>query len=633
MDGVSPMENAATMPSRSPLPMAKQEFHRLPENRRPSRKTTKRDTAWRFAAFAPAIAVTVALCTSIAQWFAGGGVTPTEATVVVLMAATFIWVSLSVSTAALALIRRALRPCLEKFSRDRGPAQRIALLMPIYNEVPWDVFGNAAATLNELSKGPQRDRYDLFVLSDTQDPEIAELEARAFEFLRVRSWDGIGVYYRRRDANTDKKVGNLADWIENWGGAYDAMLILDADSLMSGAAIRHLAHEMAADPDAGLIQSFPTLIRAHTLFGRMLEFSNAAYGWIQAEGQALWAQRESNYWGHNAIIRTAAFAESARLPYLRGRRGRKDLILSHDFVEAGMLRRAGWGVRFLPRAGGSYEETPQTLIDYALRDRRWCQGNLQHLRILAARGFHPMSRFHLLQGALAFLMSPAWFALIVIWALIGTMPEGDTSYFDVTNPLFPSWPMTETQNGVIYLAVIYAMLLTPKVTGAFALGLRPQIQRSYKGTWRFWATTLFEIFCSIVYAPVLMVQQTVAVLLSVAGRAKSWRPQERGAKGYSWLQTLRFHWLETVLGAVLLSGIFTEALSLWLLPVAVSLCLAVPLSKLSAVSLDHPGTAWWRLNSPQALRTPRVVRKATLERRRLKDLLTGQVEAAAIAAE
>ena len=556
------------------------------------------------------------------MWLAKGGVTALEAMVVGLVALTFIWVSLSVTTVSLGLVRRVINPCRTKLGRDRGSAQSIALLVPIYNEVPWDVFGNASAMLKELHQGPNKDRYTLFILSDTRDREIAEHERRAYYALRADAPDGIDVFYRQRAQNTDKKVGNLPQWIENWGAAYDAMVVLDADSLMSGAAIRQLAHELAADPEAGLIQSFPSLIGARTLFGRMQQFSNAVYGWLLAEGLAVWSQSESNYWGHNAIIRTRAFADSARLPYLRGLRGQKSLILSHDFVEAGMLRRAGRGVRFLPRSGGSYEETPQTLIDYAMRDRRWCQGNMQHLRLLAARGFHPVSRFHMLQGAVAFLLSPAWFALIVIWAMVGTMPPESISYFSAANPLQPVWPQTEGVNGLTYLAIIYAMLLMPKITATIALGLRDRTRNDYGGWLPFAGTALFEIICSILYAPILMVQQTIAVIFACLGRSGSWSPQNREGENYTWTQTLRFHWIETLCGFAMTAGILSGSISLWLCPIAFSLTLAVPLSKLSGVRISAALPRPFRLDSPQSLREPRVVRNARAERAWMKGLLT-----------
>lgn len=633
MDGLT-IHPSSNMPPQAPLPMAPQDFAHTPTRKTLPPSKTLRNAGWRFAAFAPALLITAFLSTGIANWLAKGGVTVLETMVVGLVALTFIWVSLSVTTVSLGLVRRIINPCRTKLSRGRGDAQSIALLVPVYNEVPWDVFGNASAMLKELRQGPQKDRYTLFILSDTRDPKIAEQELRAYYALRADAPRGIDVYYRRRTLNTDKKVGNLTHWIENWGASYDAMVILDADSLMSGAAIRQLAHELAADPEAGLIQSFPSLIGAKTLFGRMQQFSNAVYGWLLAEGLAVWSQSESNYWGHNAIIRTRAFAESARLPYLRGLRGKESLILSHDFVEAGMLRRAGWGVRFLPRSGGSYEETPQTLIDYAIRDRRWCQGNMQHLRLLAARGFHPVSRFHMLQGAVAFLLSPAWFALIVIWAMVGTMPPETANYFSAANPLQPVWPQTEAVSGLTYLAIIYAMLLLPKITATIALGLRSRTRNDYGGWLPFTGTALFEVVCSILYAPILMVQQTIAVVFALLGRSGAWTPQNRDGESYSWLHSLRFHWVETLCGIAMTAGILFGSISLWLCPIAFSLTLAVPLSKLSGVHISAMLPRPFRLDSPQSLREPRVVRNARAERAWMKEVLTkGGDSPIAIAAE
>ena len=602
------------MPARAPLPMARQEFHRPPRPQATTADRSLADRAWRFAAFAPAIALTLTFTILIAQWLGHGGVTPVEATVVVLVAVTFIWVSLPVGAAVLGLIRYALRPGFTRPLEDRGPAQKVALLVPVYNEDPATVFGNAIAMLQDLGQGRQFDHFTLFILSDTQDAALAELEERAFHALRDRHPSGVEVFYRRRARNTDKKVGNITDWIENWGARYEAMVVLDADSLMSGAAIRHLAHELVADPQAGLIQSDPSLIGSETLFGRMQQFSNAVYGWLLAEGLTVWSQREGNYWGHNAIIRVRAFADSAHLPYLRGRGGRQDLILSPDFIEAGLLRRAGWGVRFLPRACGSYEETPQTLIDHVLRDRRWCQGNLQHLRLIMTRGFHPVSRFHLLQGAFAFLLSPAWFVLIVIWSMIGTMPEEAASYFSAANPLYPVWPEATPAGGLLYLLFIYGMLLLPKVLAPLILGLRRTTRTAYGGWPRLAGSAVFEIACSILYAPVIMVQHTLAVIFALLGRSSAWTPQKRGISGYTWGQTLRFHWVETVLGTLLLTGMANATVSLWLTPIAISLFLAPVLSKLGSARIaDRPwGIA--RLDAPQDLRTPRVVETAVKSR-------------------
>ncbi len=502
----------------------------------------------------------------------------------------------------------------------------VALLVPIYNEVAYDVFGNAQAMLDDLARRATQHRFTLFILSDTRDLAIAADEVAAFEALRADAPPGISVHYRRRAQNTDKKVGNLEDWITGWGAAHEAMLVLDADSLMSGRTIVALADALAADPRAGLVQSFPTLIGAETLFARLQQFSNIAYGWLLAEGLALWSQTEGNYWGHNAIIRTRAFAAAAGLPHLSGDR----LILSHDFVEAGLLRRAGWRVRFLPRLAGSFEETPGTLIDYVLRDRRWCRGNLQHLRLLATRGLHPISRFHLFHGAVSYLLSPAWFLLLLAWALLGR--DADTNvirYFREDSPLYPDWPVMTEINSALFLFIMYAVLLTPKLTGAAIIAAHPKAHRIFGGRPRFIAAVLIEVFLSILYAPILMIQQCRAVLRAALTTAEPWSPQRRNANGYPLITLVRFHWLETVLGMLLGAGLVTGLISLWLLPIVISLSLAVPLSALGSLNLVRHAPAGFRLDSPNTLREPAIVTRARLERDRMRARLAGRIEAPA----
>ncbi|MEM8537855.1 MAG: glucans biosynthesis glucosyltransferase MdoH, partial [Pseudomonadota bacterium] len=446
---------ACHMPPRAPLAMLPQSFSDVRNTGPMHRAARSNALIWRLAAFIPTVLLTVLLCVSIKRYLDLGGVTAFETFALMLVGLTFVWLVFSANTAVLGLIRVLLADADKTPAAPRHAPINVALLVPICNEATWDVFGNASAMLKALSRYTDGNHYSLFILSDTADATIAAQEMRAFTALQTDSDPNVSVHYRRRLENTDKKVGNIYDWIENWGAAFEAMVVLDADSLMSSHAIRQLVQALLADPEAGLIQSRPTLIGAETLFGRVHQFSNAVYGWLLAEGLDSWAQKEGNYWGHNAIIRTRAFADSARLPHLTGWRGTKRLILSHDFVEACMLRRAGWGVRFLPRIDGSYEETPQTLIDYILRDRRWCHGNMQHLRLLSARGFHMISRVHLLQGALSFLMSPAWLAVVILWFFMGTKAETPTGYFSTTNPLQPIWP--EQQNNVawVYLPIVY----------------------------------------------------------------------------------------------------------------------------------------------------------------------------------
>ena len=610
----------STMPPRAPLDMRPQDLSVAPRSRQSASQTT-RPTFWRLGVFGPALAGTALLMLGLHGWLIGGGMTGLEWALLTMIGATFVWVTLSVSTVGVAIAGLLAREAADDRAPDAVTPIDVALLVPVYNEVPSDVFGNAAAMLQDLASRKAAHRYTLFVLSDTRDEEIAAQEWRAYDRLAEEA--PFPVHYRRRAQNTDKKVGNILDWITGWGAAYEGMLVLDADSLMSGRAIERLASELSADPDAGLIQTFPMLIGAETLFARLQQFSNIAYGWLLAEGLALWARGEGNYWGHNAIIRTRAFADSAGLPHLKAR-GRDDLILSHDFVEAGLLRRAGWRVRFLPRVTGSFEETPGTLIDYTLRDRRWCRGNLQHLRLLGTRGLHPVSRFHLFHGAVSYLLSPAWFALLVIWALLGKDAETNLiRYFNEANPLFPDWPPAMSHiDSAVFLVIMYAMLLTPKVTGAAIIACNPAATRVFGGHRAFLLAFVIEVLLSIAYAPIMMIQQTKAVLRAALTRSEPWAPQRRGAQHHGLGTLVRFHWLETLLGMVLAAGLLSGLVSLWLIPIAASLLLAVPLSALSALNLERRVPRSLALNSPYTLREPAIVAKARAARAEIKAQLS-----------
>ncbi|WP_238840850.1 glucans biosynthesis glucosyltransferase MdoH [Roseobacter cerasinus] len=616
-------QTVSSMPPRQPLHMQVQDLTARPEARIAPTQGPTRTFAWRIALFVPALLGTGLLVSAMYGWLAETGMTQLEWVLLALIGMTFIWVTLSVSTVGVAIAGLLAREKAETRSpRDVTPMD-VALLVPIYNEVTSDVFGNAAAMLNDLARQNSPHRYTLFVLSDTRDPQIAEDERRAYAALAAQTPKGFAVHYRRREMNTDKKVGNLVDWITGWGAAYEAMVVLDADSLMTGRAIDRMADELSTDPQAGLIQTFPVLIGARTVFARLQQFSNIAYGWLLAEGLAKWARTEGNYWGHNAIIRTRAFAESAGLPYLQGRRGKAELILSHDFVEAGLLRRAGWQVRFLPRVSGSFEETPGTLIDYVLRDQRWCRGNLQHLRLLGTKGLHPVSRYHLFHGAVAYLLSPAWFVLLVIWALLGVDSETNVvRYFNEANPLFPDWPPEMSHiDSAVFLMIMYAMLLTPKLVGAGIIALHPKATRVYGGRSAFLTAFLVEIVLSIAYAPILMIQQTRAVIRALLGQSDAWAAQSRHAQNYPLRTLVRFHWVETLLGLVLLTGLASGLVSLWLLPIVASLCLAIPLSALSGWAMPQGLPSGLLMHCPQTIREPAIVGRAREERSRLRTLL------------
>ncbi len=285
-----------------------------------------------------------------------------------------------------------------------------------------------------------------------------------------------------------------------------------------------------------------------------------------------------------------------------------------------MLRRAGWRVRFLPRVTGSFEETPGTLIDYTLRDRRWCRGNLQHLRLLATRGLHPVSRFHLFHGAVSYLLSPAWFLLLVIWALLGKDAETNVvRYFNEANPFFPDWPPAMSHiDSAVFLFIMYAMLLTPKFTAAAMIAATPAATRIFGGHGAFLTAFVTEVLLSVAYAPVMMIQQTKAVLRAIFTRSEPWAPQKRDAQHYPLSTLAKFHWIETFLGLILTLGLAAGLISWWLLPIAASLLLAVPLSALSALNLAKRAPRSLAMNSPYTLREPAIVTRARSAREQIK---------------
>src|SRR5271166_4083873 len=315
---------------------------------------------------------------------------------------TFSWVTLSLTASIVGFVW-----LLARRGRSAPPPrlrERTAVVMPIYNEAPSRVFGAMQAIIEDVERTGQVQSFDFFLLSDTTHANIWIAEERAFVAMRARL-PHARFYYRRRRKNLSRKAGNIADFVTHWGGHYPHMVVLDADSLMTGEAIVALAAAMEADPDAGIIQSLPLIINRNTMFARLQQFAARIAGPVVGAGLNAWVGRDGNYWGHNAIIRTRAFADHCGLPDLPGKPPFGGHILSHDFVEAGLIRRAGY---MLPDLAGSYEESPPSLIDLAARDRRWCQGNLQHARIIGAKGFTLATRQHLAHGIMGYLVSPLW---------------------------------------------------------------------------------------------------------------------------------------------------------------------------------------------------------------------------------
>jgi membrane glycosyltransferase len=341
---------------------------------------------------------------------------------------------------------------------------------------------------------------------------------------------------------------------------------------------------MEADPDAGIIQSLPLIINRNTLFARLQQYAARVTGPVIAMGLSVWMGRDGNYWGHNAIIRTKAFADQAGLPDLKGKPPFGGHILSHDFVEAALLRRAGWDVYMLPDLEGSYEESPPSLIDLSARDRRWCQGNLQHMRVITAKGLKLPTRQHFATGIMSYLASPFWlFQLIVGIALVLQTTYIRPEYFSRDFRLYPIWPRFDPERALTLFAVTMGILLAPKLFGLILMLIRGRERRASGGGIRLIISSVIEIVLSALLAPILMLIQSGSVFQILLGRDTGWQPQRRDDGSIPFKDIVRRHRAHTVLGA--LAGIsafmIATSLFLWMSPTIIGLLLAIPLSWLS----------------------------------------------------
>ena len=536
-----------------------------------------------------------------------------------VFALSFGWIALSFWTAIAGFLLKSFG--LHPLSlRRRGPGddagdgsvptlrERTAILVPVYNESPDEVFDRLATTWRSLEATGQSNAFELFVLSDTTNDAIAAEEAAGIEVLRERLGIGERLYWRRRSRNVGRKAGNIADWLDTHGARFDHMIVFDADSVMSGDTMVRLAALMEASPRTGIIQTHAVAMGQETLFARVLQFSSRVYGSMVATGHAFWQMSEANYYGHNAIIRVAAFSEHCRLPVLKGSAPFGGEILSHDFVEAAFMRRAGWFVWSLPNLDGSFEELPTNVVDYAVRDRRWMQGNLQHARLVFTRGLHWMSRLHLVMGIMGYLASPLWLGSLLLSAAIVLEHEiVGPVYFGNAPSLFPNWPQYNTGHVHALLLVTTLLLFLPKLL-ALVLSLRAPAP-AYGGRLALTGSVVLETLFSALLAPVMMLFHSLFMLGILAGRAVGWPPQARGERGMPWALALGRHGGQVALGAaaVVVMGYWAPAFLTWLLPVVAGLLLAPLLAVYSSRrSLGVAARRWRMFMTPEERREERA---------------------------
>jgi membrane glycosyltransferase len=497
----------------------------------------------------------------------------------VLFTVNFSWIALAFTSAILGFCALLFR--LVKSPRAETLTQKTVVVMPIYNESTARTFAAVAAIRESIEATGLGAHFDYFIVSDTTNPDIWVAEERAFLALRQRLGPDARIYYRHRPKNHHRKAGNIADFVTRWGGHYEHMVVLDADSLMTGTCIVRLAAAMEADPDAGIIQSLPLIINRNTFFARLQQFAARVYGPVIATGLAIWSGRDGNYWGHNAIIRTKAFADHCGLPDLKGKPPFGGHVLSHDFVEAALIRRAGWSVYMLPDLTGSYEESPPSLIDIATRDRRWCQGNLQHSRIIGAKGLKLSTRQHFATGMMAYLASPFWLMQLVVGILIVLQVNyARPEYFTEEFRLFPVWPRFDPERALNLFGLTMAILLAPKLFGLLLTLFDGKLRRACGGGIRLVLSALLEILFSAFFAPIMMVIQSGSVFQILVGRDTGWNPQRRDDGSIPLKDIVRRHRAHTLLGLVAGLSAFMIATSLfaWMSPTIVGLLLAIPLS-------------------------------------------------------
>ncbi|MFC5520444.1 glucans biosynthesis glucosyltransferase MdoH [Polaromonas jejuensis] len=491
-------------------------------------------------------------------------------------------------------------------------ATRTAIIMPICNEDVRTVFSGLRATCESVALTGHGKAFDVFVLSDSYDPAIQKAERAAWEELRAELARNINesgdqpqveVYYRLRKRRSDRKAGNVADFCRRWGKDYRYMVVLDADSVMSGDCLVAMVKLMEANPKAGIIQTATQAIGHVTLHARAQQFASRVTGRLFTLGMQYWQMGESHYWGHNAIIRIEPFMQHCALAHIKGTGGMAGSIMSHDFVEAALMRRAGYHVWLVADLVGSYEQQPPDLLAELQRDRRWCQGNLQNSRLIAEPGIHPVHRSMFGTGAMAYLSAPLWLCFMTL----------GTALWLSGSPLVADWALLPGELMALW-AWTLCMLFLPRILGLAAVLIKRQ-QHSYGGTASLLRSALLETLIALLQAPIRMLAHSLFVVVALTGLKLEWKSPPREAAAVPWRHALRQFAPMSAVILLLAAGIaMIDARALvWLLPVGLPLLLAIPMTVLtSQVGVGTTMRAQNYLLIPEETRSPAVLRRAWL---------------------
>jgi len=519
-----------------------------------------------------------------------------QTSILALFALLFCWVSMGFWTALMGffqLLKGRDRYSISATScgdEPISPRARTALVMPIANEHVPRVFAGLRATFESLKATGQLEHFDFFVLSDSNDPDICVAEQQAWMEL-CREVEGFGhIFYRRRRRRVKRKSGNIDDFCRRWGSNYRYMVVLDADSVMSGECLTRLVRLMEANPGAGIIQTAPKASGMDTLYARLQQFATSVYGPLFTAGLNFWQLGESHYWGHNAIIRVKPFIEHCALAPLPGTGSFAGAILSHDFVEAALMRRAGWGVWIAYDLPGSYEELPPNLLDELKRDRRWCHGNLMNFRLFLVRGMHAVHRVVFLTGVMSYLSAPLWLLFLVLsTCLLAIHTLMVPEYFLQPNQLYPLWPRWQPHEAIALFSATMTLLFLPKLLSVLLIWIKGA--EAYGGRTRVLLSMLLEAACSVLLAPVRMLFHSLFVTAAFLGWSVQWNSPQRVDDSTPWSEAFRRHGTQVLIGigwTALVAWLNPDFLW-WLAPIVVSLVLSPAVSVLT--SRTAPGLA------------------------------------------
>jgi membrane glycosyltransferase len=455
------------------------------------------------------------------------------------------------------------------------------------------VFAGVRAMLQSIRKADAQDQFDFYILSDSTKPECRMAEE--IEWLRLRNEIDQPLYYRHRPLNIGRKPGNIADFCKNWGAYYEYMVVLDADSLMTGETLVTMAQMMDANPDTALIQAPSALIGGSTLFGVIQQFTSRLYGPLHTAGFAALQGSGGNFWGHNAIIRVQAFIENCGLPKLPGSAPLGGEILSHDFVEAALLRKAGWKLWLAPELGGSFEETPSGVIDHLTRDRRWCQGNMQHIRLLFAQGLRPSSRMHFIFGIMSYVSSPLWLLLLGLALVEAGRSTAPASFFYIGKYPILNLPVSHATEILLLIFATSVLLFGPKFVALIGVMRDPVQRRGFGGILRLTRNIVLESVFSAIYAPIAALTHSWFILNTFLGKGIAWTPPRRGDSATS-LASVAIYFVPHTIIAIIAGAIVWRWLPDgfgWLVPMLLGPAISIPLAKL----VSEPGIGGWLLRA------------------------------------